>query len=149
MHELYAACERLGVDVFFHCGRAGIEPESSHRYALPRHYEGALESFPKVRFILGHGGARDHDAALELAVRHANAWIGGHGHSVSHLDTILRRTGGERVLFGSDWPFYHVAASLAKVLIVTESDPKLRDAVLRDNALAFLGDASPRGAQAS
>lgn len=141
MMELYAACERLGMAVFFHTGRAGIEPESTHRYALPRHYEGALTSFPKLPFVLGHGGARDGPAALELALRHPNAWPGIHGQSVTFLDEMLRRTGGERLVFGTDWPFYHLAATLAKVLIVTEGEPELRHAVLRGNAERLLGRA--------
>ena len=112
MMELYEACERLGLVVFFHTGRAGIEPESTHRYTLPRHYEGALASFPRLPFVLGHAGARDGEAALELALRHENAWLEIHGQGVSALQRIVARTGGERLLFGSDWPFYHLAATL-------------------------------------
>jgi predicted TIM-barrel fold metal-dependent hydrolase len=137
--EIYAACERLGLAVFFHAGRAGIEPESTHRYALPRHYEGALASFPALPFVLGHGGARDAEAMLELALQYPNAWLGIHGQSVTHLARMLERTGGERLLFGTDWPFYHLAATLAKVLIVTEGREDLRYAVLRGNAERLLG----------
>lgn len=139
MMEIYAACERLGLAVFFHCGRAGIEPERTQPYAIPRHYEGALASFPNVQFVLGHGGARDAAEALDLALRYDNAWLGAHGQSVTQLDEMLRRTGGERLLFGTDWPFYHLAASLAKVLIVTREAPELRHAILRGNALRLLG----------
>ncbi len=141
--ELYAACERLGLIVFFHAGRAGIEPEATRRYALPRHYEGALASFPRLPFVLGHGGARDGAEALELGLRYPNAWLGIHGQGVTRLDEMIRRTGGERLLFGTDWPFYHLAATLAKVLIVTEERPQLRAALLRDNALRLLGSPKP------
>lgn len=133
MMEIYAACERLGLVVFFHCGRAGIEPERNHPYALPRHYAGALANFPKLPFVLGHSGARDADAALELALAHDNAWLDVHGQGLAHLGEMLRRTGGERMLFGTDWPFYHLASSLAKVLIATDGRPDLRDAVLQGN----------------
>ncbi len=138
--ELYAACERLGMVVFFHAGRAGIEPESSHRYALPRHYEGALESFPGLPFVLGHSGARDAAAMLEVGLRHENAWFGIHGQGVTQLHQMIQRTGGERMLFGTDWPFYHLAATLAKVLIVTEGEPEIRAAILRLNAERLLGN---------
>lgn len=136
--ELYAACERLGMVVFFHAGRAGIEPESSHRYALPRHYEGALSAFPKLPFVLGHSGARDGVEMLEMGLRHDNAWFGIHGQGVTQLHEMIQRTGGERMLFGTDWPFYHLAASLAKVLIVTEDSPEVRASILRGNALRLL-----------
>jgi predicted TIM-barrel fold metal-dependent hydrolase len=137
--EIYQACERLGLAVVFHAGRAGIEPESTHRYALPRHFEGALSSFPKVDFVLGHAGARDAAAALPLAIRHENAWLDIHGQGVTTLREMLDATGGERMLYGTDWPFYHLAATLAKVLIVTEGRPKERDALLRGNAERLLG----------
>jgi hypothetical protein len=138
MMELYEACQRLGLIVFFHCGRAGIEPESTHRYALPRHYEPALKTFPQLQFVLGHSGARDVAEALPLAQRYNNAWLDTHGQGVTTLNDMLTRTGGERMVFGSDWPFYHVAASLAKVLIITQDTPEKRYALLRGNAQRLL-----------
>ena len=54
------------------------------------------------------------------------------------LGELIERVGGERLLFGSDWPFYHLAVSLAKVLIVTRDRPDRRDAILRGNALPLL-----------
>ena len=138
MMELYAECERLGLIVFFHCGRAGIEPESTHRYALPRHYDAALKTYPKLQFILGHAGARDVAEAIPLAERYDNTWLDTHGQGVTTLHDMLRRTGGERMLFGTDWPFYHLAASLAKILIITENNPQQRYALLRGNAQRLL-----------
>jgi predicted TIM-barrel fold metal-dependent hydrolase len=134
--EIYAAAERLGLVIFFHGGRAGVEPEGRQRYAMPRHYEAALADFPGLPFVIGHAGARDGAAMQELALRYENTWLGIHGQSLTHLDEMIRRTGGERLLFGTDWPWYHLAASLAKVLIVTEDPGRhaIRDAILRDNA---------------
>ena len=137
--DIYEACGRLGLPVVFHAGRAGIEPEATHRYALPRHIEGALSSFPQVDFVLGHAGARDAAEALALALRYDNAWLGIHGQGVTTLGEMLEATGGERMLFGTDWPFYHLAATLAKVLIVTQERPDARAALLRDNAERLLG----------
>ena len=77
---------------------------------------------------------------LELALRHENAWLGAHGQSVSALDVMIERTGGDRLLFGTDWPFYHIGMSLAKVLICTESRDRrtIRQRILRENALQLL-----------
>ena len=135
--EIYAECERLGLPVFFHAGRAGIEPEAALAYNLVRHLEAAVASFPRVRFALGHAGARDVAEAIPLARRHANVWLDTHGQGVSQLAELLDALGSERLLFGSDWPWYHLAASLAKVLIVTEGKPEARDAWLRGNAERF------------
>ncbi|MHA7839996.1 MAG: amidohydrolase family protein, partial [bacterium] len=137
---IYEAAERLGLVVFFHGGRAGIEPESTRRHALPRHYEGAFAGFPGLSFVVGHGGARDGEAMLDLARRYENVWLGTHGQSVTHLDAMIRETGGERLLFGTDWPFYHLGASLAKILLVTRAPERegVRRAILRDNALRLM-----------
>ncbi|MEM9175087.1 MAG: amidohydrolase family protein [Myxococcota bacterium] len=137
---LYAAAERLGLVIFFHGGRAGVEPDSRQGYAMPRHYEGAFSAFPNLPFVIGHGGARDVAGMLELATRYDNVWLGVHGQSVTWLDEMIRRTGGERMLFGTDWPWYHLAATQAKVLIVTR-DPgraEIRHAILRGNAERLL-----------
>jgi hypothetical protein len=131
---IYRACGELGLPVVFHCGRAGIEPRAAHRYPLPRRYEAPLARFPEVQFVLGHAGARDVADALPLAQRHANAWLDIHGQGVSALAELIERVGGDRLLFGSDWPFYHQAATLAKVLRVTEGRPALRRAILHENA---------------
>ncbi len=139
LRDIYEACDRLGLVVFFHAGRTGIEPESTHRYALPRHIEGALSSFPGVDFVLGHAGARDGADMLPIALRHRNAWLDIHGQGVTELAGMLEATGGERMLYGTDWAFYHLAATLAKVLIVTEGRPEQRDAILRGNAERLLG----------
>lgn len=136
---LYEEAQRLGLVIFFHGGRAGIEPESRLRYAMPRHYEAVLADFPELPVILGHAGARDSEAMVKIAQKYPNAWLGTHGQGVTRLDDIIRRTGGERLLFGSDWPFYHIGASLAKILICTDrpGGQKQRSAILRDNALAL------------
>jgi len=147
--KIYEEAQSLGISIFFHGGRAGIEPESSHRYAMPRHYKKALNDFPRLQFILGHAGARDVDAMLELMLAHDNAWLGTHGQGISKLDRIIDRTlssgsASQRIMFGSDWPFYHLGASLAKVLIVTDSPSRkpIRDALLKSNAVNFLNEIS-------
>ena len=104
---------------------------------MPRHYEAALAEYPDLQFILGHAGARDSEAMIALARKYDNAWLGIHGQSVTMLETMIRSTDNDRLLFGTDWPFYHLGASLAKVLITTETSSRkpLRQKILRDNAL--------------
>lgn len=136
--EVYEECGRLGLAVLLHAGRAGIEPESSHGYAVARHYEAMLAEFPDVDFVLGHAGARDVERMLPIAKRHPNAWMEIHGQGLSSLGRLLDALGEERLLFGTDWPWYHQGATLAKVLLVTEGRPSARAAILRGNALRLL-----------
>lgn len=143
--EIYEECERLGLVVFFHGGRAGIEPRYAHQFTLMRYYAPAFQRFPGVRFVLGHAGARDVADAIPLAIRHPNVWLGIHGQGVTVLRELIDRVGTRKLLFGTDWPFYHLAATLAKVLMVTEGDPTARRAILADNAGALLAAAGSTG----
>jgi predicted TIM-barrel fold metal-dependent hydrolase len=97
-----------------------------------------VAAHPGVRFILGHAGARDVSDAIPFARKHQNVWLGIHGQGVSVLRKLIDRVGADRLLFGSDWPFYHLAATLAKVLIVTEGHPEERRSILNTNAEALL-----------
>ena len=140
LDELYTRAAELGVIVFYHGGRAGIESEAAHPYAMPRHYEATFKNHPNLKCVIGHGGARDGDAMLELALKYDNVWLGTHGQGITHLDKMIEATNGERLLFGTDWPFYHVGASLAKVLITTDTPGRsiIREKLLRTNALELL-----------
>jgi len=134
---VYEVCRARGLVVVFHAGRSGIEPEGIRKYALMRHYEPAAADFPDVRFVFGHGGARDLERAIPIARAHRNVWLGLSSLGVSQIDAALAALGPERLINGSDWPFYHLAVSLAKILIVTRGDPGARDALLHDNAGAL------------
>lgn len=144
--ELYAECERIGVPVLFHCGRSGIEPERIRGFALPRHFEEAIAAHPRLPFILGHGGARDHPEAVELARRHPHVTLGIASLGATAVLGALQRLGPERILFGSDWPFYPIATALAKVLLATREQPAWREPVLRGNALRILASVEERRA---
>jgi len=135
---VYAVCEELDLPVVFHAGRSGIEPERIRKFALMRRYEPAVSSFPSVRFVFGHGGARDLERAIPIAQAHRNVWLGISSLGVSQIDQALRALGPDRLVFGSDWPFYHLAVTLAKILIVTRGDTGARDALLRGSAETLL-----------
>jgi len=136
--RLYEACADLGLPVFFHAGRAGIEPEFTRKYAVMKHYIAPVAEFPQVRFVFGHAGARDHRDALPIARAHRNVWMDVHGQGVTALRQMIKDLGPERLVFGSDWPWYPLAATLAKVLIATEGDRRVRDMILSENARRFL-----------
>jgi hypothetical protein len=77
--------------------------------------------------------------AAHSKLRSENTWLEIHGQSLSHLEEMIRRSGSERLLFGTDWPFYHTAVQLAKILIATDGDDVMRHLILRGNAETLLG----------
>ncbi len=125
--------------ILIHCGPVGIELESGRRRTQVALYEKAIAETPGTKFVLGHAGALQMDRALDLACRYPNVWLEMSGQSLSNVRTILDRADPERVVYGSDWPFYHQALGIAKVLMATVGREHLRSKVLFQNAATLLG----------
>ena len=132
---LYEACERLGLPVLFHAGRAGIEPSFTQKYGLVSYLERAIRTHPNVSFILGHAGSYlDGPEALVLAQKYPNVYLELSGQGRAFLKEILHTFDVSRLLYGTDWPFYPQALTLSKILELTEQDRTVRRMVLSDNA---------------
>lgn len=136
--ETYRWCGELGLPVFWHCGPAGIEVGSAGSYAKVPLYEPAIRGNPHTRFVLGHSGALQSREATARFKDLPNVWFDIASLGLHALRELLDATDGDRVMFGSDWPFYHPILPLAKVLIATEGMPARRRKVLHDNAARFL-----------
>ena len=135
---LYRVCAELKLPVLWHCGPVGIEPWLGRWCSQLKHYWRAVHDNPGTTFILGHAGALQMPLALDLAKSYANVYLELSSQSRGNIGTILEQAPTDRLLFGTDWPFYHQAIQLAKVLLLTEDDPALRRRVLWDNAAALL-----------
>lgn len=136
---LYHQCADRGLPVLWHCGPVGIEPRLGRYLSQVRHYVDAIRRCPRTLFFLGHSGALQLDQALELARAHDNVVLELASQSLSGMRRIFERGPTDRVVFGTDWPFYHQSMGLAKVLLATEGNEALRRAVLHDNAATLLG----------
>lgn len=141
--RLCGRCGDHGLPVLFHCGPVGIEPKAAERRSQVARYERAIAEQPGTTFVLGHSGALQHEVALGFAEKYPNTYFELSCLGLGALRQVLDTVPAERVLFGTDWPFYHQALTLARVLIATEDDRALRRAVLHDNAVRLLGLADP------
>ncbi|MCC6523516.1 MAG: amidohydrolase family protein [Polyangiaceae bacterium] len=137
--RLYRACGRRGLPVLWHCGPVGIEPALGRWLTQVEHYRAAIEKNPETTFVLGHSGALQLEAGIELARRYDNVWLEIASQSLSGVRTILDKVDPRRVMVGSDWPFYHLAMPLAKLFIATEGAEALRRDVQYHNAARLLG----------
>jgi len=136
---LYRLCAERHLPVLFHCGPVDIEPAAGRRRSQVRLYEPAIANNPDTTFVLGHSGALQFDLALDLARRYDNVWLESSSQSLTNVRRLVADGPPRRVLFGSDWPFYSQAMSLAKVLLATESAPDARRAMMFDNAARLFG----------
>ncbi len=136
---LYALAARERIPVLWHCGPVGIELASARKFVEIPNYEPALAAHPATTFILGHAGALACEQAIALQRRHANAYLEVSCISLSQLRQVVAEADPDRIVYGTDWPFYHHALALAKVLVATEGRPALRRKILHDNAARLLG----------
>ena len=123
-----------------HCGPVGIEPKAAERRSQVARYEQAIAENPDTTFILGHCGALQHEVALDSFVdRYDNLYWELSSLGLDAMRTVFDRVAPDRLLYGTDWPFYHQAITMARVLFLTEDNDALRRAVLHDNAARLLG----------
>jgi uncharacterized protein len=141
--HLCGRCGVRGLPVLFHCGPVGIEPKAAARRSQVERYERTIRENPDTTFVLGHSGALQHEQAIDFADRYPNTWFDLSCLGLRALRQVLDTVPPDRILYGTDWPFYHQALTLARVLIATEGDRALRRAVLHDNAERLLGLATP------
>jgi predicted TIM-barrel fold metal-dependent hydrolase len=140
--RIYRWCGQERIPLIWHSGPAGIEPKIGQYFAQLRFYERPLRECPETSFILGHAGSLQHREAIALQRRYRNAWLEVSGLSLGQLREVLAEADPDRVVFGSDWPFYHPVLPLAKVLLLTMERPELRRKILHDNAARLLDDAA-------
>jgi hypothetical protein len=131
--RLYRACGARRLPVFFHCGPVGIEPALGRRMTQVRRYEGPVAECPETTFVLGHSGALQVELAIALSKKYPNVWLELSSQGQSAVRKIFDETDPDRIVFGSDWPFYHQAIGLTKVFLATEGNDTLRRKVLWEN----------------
>jgi uncharacterized protein len=136
--ELYAMCADREMIVFWHCGPAGIEPKLGQYLNQVKFYQAPIAENPKTTFVLGHAGARQFEEALRLQRQYPNVWLETSSQSLSNVRRMVEEADPDRIVHGSDWPFYHPAISVAKVLLATEDRREIRHKILWKNAARLL-----------
>jgi uncharacterized protein len=137
--KLFRMAGERRLPVFFHCGPVDVESRIGRRLSQVKRYERALAENPGTTFVLGHSGALQMDEAVAFAGKYPNVYYEIASQSLGNVRRLIDAVPPGRLMVGSDWPFYHAAIPIAKVLLVTENDEKTRRAVLYDNAAALLG----------
>lgn len=137
--KVYRHCGELGLPVLWHCGPVDIEPEAGRRRSQVRLYEKPIAENPDTTFVLGHAGALQPEVALAFANRYSNVWLEVASQSLPVIRTLLDKAPADRLMMGSDWPFYHQATAVAKVLVATEGAEAARRRIQYDNAARLFG----------
>ena len=140
----FAACQELGLAVL---GHAGPDREGKG-YSEPREFEPMLDAFPDLPVVLAHMGGAAWRQTAEVAARHPNAffdcseiieWTGSpNGPSDAELGALIREVGAERVMMGSDFPWYDLDHTVERVMELPVLSAGEKEAILGANAIRIL-----------
>ncbi|HUT55260.1 MAG TPA: amidohydrolase family protein [bacterium] len=136
--KLLKLCGELKLPCLFHTGASDIAPKFQQDLPAIKHFWEPVERFPEVTFIFGHAGIHYYKEAIELTKKHPNVYLETSGQPPARIREMIDAGIPDRVLFGSDWPYYMVALPLAKVLLATEGLPDVRHKILYGNARGLL-----------
>jgi len=139
--EVIEEFSQYNLPILFHSGRTTYYVPESQAEAFGRlpNYTKIIASFPKVKFILGHMGMFEARTAIEIAQVFENVYLETSFQPVRTVRRAVEKVGGDRVVFGTDWPFGRQRYSLAVALRLTEGDQWLRDRLLWKNAEELIG----------
>ena len=138
----YAEAEALGLPVVSHGGIFPLDTESSE-HSRPRAFTRVLQAFPRLTLVLAHLGEGYLEESLAMAAKYPNlffdcsAAVSGTVQPPSLSDDeaadVIRRLGVDRVLFGSDWPWFHPLRDRERIEALPFSDSE-KGLILGENA---------------
>jgi len=144
MHPIYQACVDLGIPVLSHSG----SDRDGAAYAEPGAFAGLLRRFPDLNLVLAHlgGGAWRQTAAFAEAFPQASfdlceiiAWTGApNAPSARELAKLILEVGPQRVMLGTDFPWYDLADTAKRVMDLPLLSHQQKTEVLGANAARIL-----------
>lgn len=136
--EICEEASRYSIPIIFHTGTKGTE---SHPEQIPsnvENFESILSRFPRTIFVFGHMGISQYRRAIWLAQQYPNIYLETSGQPAAHIRQAIESLGGDKILFGSDWPLWDPIHPLRAVFDATGEDPALRKRILYENAREIL-----------
>ena len=146
LRAAYIRMQELGLPVIFHSGAFALAPRAGG-HGRAEHFGELLASFPRLSVVMAHLAFGDFDACAELARTYPNVFfdccfvINGVDRppAVSDEEAVaaFRRIGTDRVMFGSDYPWFDPVADAGRIRRLPLTDSEKR-AILHDNAVRTL-----------
>ncbi len=124
--------------VLFHCGYSPLSPKVQMQFSAMDDYRDIVSAYRDIPIILGHSGIDAWEQAVDIAKKYEHVYLELSGQPPAVIRMIMKKLGSDRLLFGSDWPYYPIAIPLAKVLIATEGNAHAREKILYRNIVNLL-----------
>jgi len=111
----------------------GHEPVSD-----PSLWEPFFIEYPKIDFILAHGGKDHYRKCAEIVKKYSNAYVDTTTLSYHRTKYLYDMIGPEKILFASDYPYSHPAVELKKFEVLVKDKGAL-EMILYKNSAKLLG----------
>jgi hypothetical protein len=112
--------------------------------AMPYKIADLAGRYPAGRFVMGHAGWDFHfdvpyclDACPNLSAETSR-------NGLANLESLARRFGAERLIFGSDYPFSSYESEIAKIRLLPGLSGAEQERILAGNAISLLGGESAK-----
>ena len=153
LDPIYETCVELGLTVLSHSGQArGPSPAAD-----PFAFAPVMERHPGLHLLLAHLGGASWRQVIPFAAAYPAvsfdlceiiAWTGAPGApSADELGRLIRDIGSDRVLFGTDFPWYELDRTVDQLLALPHLSDEERRGILGENAIHRMGltlvDTSP------
>lgn len=141
----YDVCVELGLTVLAHSGASRDGGLASDPFA----FGAVLEAHPGLHLVLAHLGGATWRQVAPFAAAHPAvsfdlceiiAWTGSPGApSADALGRLIRQVGAERVLFGTDFPWYELGDTMDQLMTLPHLSDEERRGILGENAIRRIG----------
>lgn len=149
---VYEILQDHSMPLLSHSGPDIVNPDPD--YSRPKAFEAVLKAFPGLNVIMAHLGGGFYDEVLEIASQYPNAYFDTsavlpanesgqalrlHEEALTDDEAVelIRKIGADRVLFGTDYPWFNPAWDLKRFLSLGFSDDE-KKALLGENARRIL-----------
>ena len=140
LNGVWELCADLQVPAVIHSGVARAGPQ----FAAPAAFETLATSFPRLRAVIAHLGGAAWRETVVVAKRHPGfwfdcsemvSWLGApRAPRLDEFVRTVRAVGVERVLYGSDYPWYAPADGIRRLREMTAFSSSERESILGANA---------------
>jgi uncharacterized protein len=144
MEPIYRTCVDLGLGVLSHSGAA----RGGKRFGEPAAFAPVLEGFPDLTLILAHLGGAAWRQTVDLARAFPQVsfdlceiveWAGApNAPGRDELGRMIRDVGPDRVMLGTDFPWYDLDRTVELVMDLPALGLEEREAILGANAARIL-----------
>ena len=125
---LWSYAQRKGLPVLSHTGTTFVSA-APLEYALPRYFDGVAARFPELRLVLAHLGHPYEGECIAVIRKHPHVYadvsaLHYRPWQLYHALMLVQEYGvWNKLLFGSDYPFTTVTASVAGLRRLAEVRP--------------------------